>query len=121
MGKFSRDKGKRGELEARDLFRNHWNAPDCERAGQISGVYSQDLLRAFPGWHLEIKRIRKIGAIRYTEQALKDSGGSAKHLVLMREDRGSWYLMIPFLSAKAFAEDLITQLGGTFQWPKNQK
>jgi hypothetical protein len=117
MGKASRDKGKRGELEARDMFRKYWGSVTCERTGQTSGKVGQDLVRAFPGWHVEIKRIRRIGAVRYDDQAREDSKGSPRRLVVMREDRGEWLLMLPFTSAKEFAQDLIEHLGGTVEWP----
>jgi hypothetical protein len=37
-------------------------------------------------------------------------------MVMMREDGGSWYIMVPFLGAKSFAEDLIEHLGGQVVW-----
>ena len=100
------------------MFRQHWGSDRCERAGQISGKHSQDLLRAFPGWHVEVKRYANIGAFRFADQCLEDSDGDPKHIVMMREDRHQWYIMLPFLSAREFAEDLIEHLGGQVAWPE---
>lgn len=100
------------------MFREFWGSSKCERAGQVSGKHSQDLLRAFPGWHVEVKRINRIAAFRYVDQALVDSEGSHKHIIMMREDRHEWYIMLPFKSAREFAEDLIEHLGGQVVWPE---
>ena len=56
----SRQKGKRGELEARDAVREHWSSPQCIRAAQANGAFSADLLHALPDTHVEVKRRKRI-------------------------------------------------------------
>ena len=103
MGKASRDKGKRGEREARDMVRDHWDSPKCIRSIQVSGTYAADLLYGPPGLHLEVKRYAKIGAVRFMEQAERDAREDDIPLVLLREDQGRWYVMVPLSQSVDFA------------------
>lgn len=81
----SRDKGKRGELLARDMVREHWYAPDCIRAGQACGAYAADLLHALPMAHVEVKFLARHGAMRHLEQAQRDKGPGEFPVLLLRE------------------------------------
>jgi len=89
----SRRKGKRGELEARDLVREHWHSPKCIRSAQVSGKYAADLLEGPPGLHLEVKLVSKIGAMKYYRQAEDDAKSNEVPVVLMRENDGPWMVM----------------------------
>lgn len=89
----SRTKGKRGELEARDMVRRLWYSPKCERSAQVSGKFSADLLYGPPGLHLEVKRHKRIAALHFMDQAIDDAGEGETPVVLMREDRSGWVCM----------------------------
>lgn len=82
----SRDKGKRGEREARDQVRIYWAAPDCIRAAQSNGKHSADLLDAGDSLHVEVKRIASIAALKYFEQAERDRKRGEIPVVLMRQN-----------------------------------
>ena len=100
----SRQKGKRGELDARDAVREHWFAPDCIRSAQANGKYGADLLNALPGGHVEVKRYAKIGALRFLDQARKDSR-EAFPVVLMREDgTTAWAVLFPIDMTDRFVQ-----------------
>lgn len=106
MGKASRNKGKRGEREARDFVRDAWRSPRCVRSAQVSGLFTSDLMYGPPGLYLEVKRYRRIVALDFLEQAKQDSDGEGVPVVLMREDGGDWAVMIPADKAVEFARTL---------------
>lgn len=110
MGKPSRDKGKRGEREARDKVRELWNSPDCVRTAQVSGKYSSDLMEGPPHMHIEVKRYSKIAAARFMEQAQDDCPVFQIPVVLMREDTGEWLVMVRMEDSVEFARELIDHL-----------
>ena len=109
MGKASRDKGKRGEREARDQIRKLWNAPDCIRAAQSCGAWSADVLAALPDSHVEVKRYAKIAACRFLEQAIADAKDDLP-ILLMREDKGEWMVLLRMSDTPRFATSLSRQL-----------
>lgn len=96
MGKASREKGKRGEREARDLVREQWGCARCVRSAQVSGTFAADLLGGPEGLHLEVKRYRRIVAVDFLKQAQDDAKEDEIPVVIMREDGGDWTLMLPF-------------------------
>ena len=81
----SRDKGKRGELKARDLVREHWYAPGAVRAGQTSGSVCADLMGALPHSHPEVKFLARHGIMRHFEQASCDAKEGELPFLLLRE------------------------------------
>ena len=112
MGKASRDKGKRGEREARDVVRSMWRSPNCIRSAQVSGSFASDLMYGPEGLHLEVKRYARIAAVRWLEQAQNDSKGDVP-VVLFKEDRGEWYIAMPIDRSEEFSRTLIKHLDGS--------
>ena len=90
----SRAKGKRGELEARNVVREHWYAPGCIRSAQAGGAYAADLLNAGDGLHVEVKRRQKIAATHYMKQAESDCREGEVPVVVMREDGYPTWLVV---------------------------
>lgn len=92
----SRDKGKRGELELRDLFRAHGH--EARRGGQQGAGGSADapdVIHDIPGLHVECKRAEAFSWLnRAMEQARKDAGDRAPSL-WSRSNRGEWLVTIP--------------------------
>lgn len=82
----SRQKGKRGELEARNYVREWWHSPNCIRSAQAGGAFAADLLHAGEGLHVEVKRRQRIAATHFMKQAEEDCGEREVPVVLMRED-----------------------------------
>jgi hypothetical protein len=112
----SRDKGKRGEREARDMVRKYWFAPNCIRAAQSNGKHSADLLEAGPHFHIEVKRIASIGALKFWNQAERDRKSGEIPVVLMRQngsltgqDRHTtgWVVMFAIEDTDKFVEDYL--------------
>ena len=103
----SREKGKRGERDARDAVREHWWAPGCIRAAQAAGAYASDLLDAGNGLHVEVKRRKKIAATHFMRQAERDSKESEMPVVLMSEDgHPEWLVVFRISDTSKFIEVL---------------
>ena len=92
MGRMSREKGKRGEREFAKLLSDM--GIDARRSQQFCGAAGDaDLVTSLPGVHWEIKRYARVAAIRFLEQAERDSKEDLA-VVALREDRGSWVVML---------------------------
>ena len=100
----SRQKGKRGELEARNQVRAHWNAPDCIRSAQGAGAYAPDLLHAGIDVHCEVKNVARLGCEKFMQQAERDKEADVLAVVLMKQTRGEWCVMIRLKDSVRFSE-----------------
>lgn len=114
MGKSinSRQKGKRGELEARDEIRRLWHAPTLIRAAQACGAWAADLIGALPCFHFEVKRYARISAADFMKQAVDDKNEGQIPVVVMRENQGEWLVIVRLEDTPAFAEELRSHLSG---------
>lgn len=102
MGRFSREKGKRGEREARDKLLELF---DCEahRGRQFQGSPdSPDVVSSLPGVHFEVKRTEKLSVYAAVQQAVVDSGIDDVPVVLHKSNGNPWLAIIPL--------DLLPQL-----------
>jgi hypothetical protein len=102
MGLKSRQKGKRGEREASKAI-NALLGCNSKRGQQRSGVEVADIVDGIPDTHLECKLYRKIGAVRFLEQAERDAKTGAIPMVIMREDNSSWCVMVRLSSLPELA------------------
>lgn len=103
----SYQKGARGEREARDQVREHWDCPDCIRSAQAAGAFTADLLYGPHNFHLEVKRPKALAALRYMEQADRDKRDEEISVVLTRENKGTrWVVMFYMDDTEAFLESL---------------
>ena len=112
MGKASRDKGKRGELEARDMVREYWNSPKCVRSAQVSGQFAGDLMYGPHGLHLEVKRYKRIVSSDFMVQAQEDQQPGEVPVVLSRQDGRGWDVTFPMNQTRAFLRLLVYQMYG---------
>lgn len=100
----SRQKGARGERQARDAVKLHWGASDCIRAAQANGAYSGDLLGAPEGLHVEVKFYQRIAALKFLRQAESDAQEGEVPVVLMRENGDKeWTVMVRLKDSGALA------------------
>lgn len=109
----SRAKGARGERAARDILREFWYAPECERAGQTSGGVCADLVRALPRSHPEVKFLAKHGCHRHYEQAEGDARGDELPFLLLREtktDNKTWLVAFDATRAEDFVARFLRQM-----------
>ena len=90
----SRNKGKRGELEAAHLLRDH--GYDARRGQQFSGANGDADVVGLPGIHLEVKRVEKLNIESAVEQSIRDAREGEKPAVLHRKNRKKWLVTMPF-------------------------
>lgn len=110
----SRRKGKRGELEARNAVRQHWYSPQCERASQVSGKFSADLIHGPPGLHIEVKYHQRISALKFLKQATRDARDGDVPVVLMRENNHpGWVVMFKIRDTDKFCVALANMARNT--------
>lgn len=104
MARKSRTKGAQGEREAAAAFEQATGIA-AHRAAQRCGKHGDaDISTAAP-LHMETKRIARIAAIRYLEQAEREARESRVPVVLMRQDRDTeWVVMLRLDHVARFAE-----------------
>lgn len=67
----SREKGKRGEIEAAHALQEY--GYDARRSQQFSGANGDADVVGLPGIHLEIKRVEKLNIDKALQQSIADS------------------------------------------------
>lgn len=94
MGKASRDKGKRGELELSHALK-HLGFLNAHRSQQYCGTVSSADVNGLPGVHIECKRTESLSIYVAYGQAVKDSAGSSNLPVVMhRRSRRPWLVIM---------------------------
>jgi hypothetical protein len=93
----SRSKGKRGELEWRDVIRSH--GYEARRGQQFSGnPDSPDVVTNLP-YHFEVKRVERLNIDNAMKQAEGECGDKPP-LVAHRKNGGQW--MVTMLAPAFF-------------------
>ena len=90
----SRDKGKRGELEAAKLLKEH--GYDARRGQQFSGANGDADVVGLPGIHIEVKRVEKLNIDNALDQAIRDKRAAEIPIVLHRKNRSVWKVTMRF-------------------------
>lgn len=101
MGKASKTKGRRGELEVAAILRAHGfpgrrTAQYCGNTGDASDVVGLD------GYHIEVKRCERVQMFEWIAQAEHDAKDGAVPIVVFRKNGTRWYVAVSlddFLSA----------------------
>lgn len=96
----NRERGKRGERDARDAVREYLGVRGAYRAAQSSGSLSADL-GGTGDIHFEVKLRKSLAVYEFIEQALRDCKNKVP-AVLMRRDRDEWLLMVRLKDAMRF-------------------
>ena len=90
----SRQKGKRGELEAAELIRKHGFA--ARRGQQFKGGGdSPDVVTDIDGYHFEIKRTETLSVYLAVAQAQHDAAPGEVPVVLHRKNKKDWLAILP--------------------------
>ena len=93
LGKPSRDKGKRTERAAAAAWTKTTGNP-ARRSSQFCGQDGTADLIATDGVHIEVKARKSIAALRFYDQAKHDAKPGNVPIVLMKEDRGDFFLIV---------------------------
>ena len=106
MGKKSRDKGKVGEREARDVILS-WGLP-AHRGRQFKGTPDSPDVVTVPGLHCEVKRRNAGSVTAWMEEAAEDVGGRGFGMpipfVIHRRDGKPWLVTVHAVDVPKFAE-----------------
>lgn len=90
MAKFSKNKGKRGELELSHALQK-LGFPDARRSQQFCGSESSADVIGVPGVHTEVKRCEHLSIYTAYEQAMQDAEGTEDiPVVFHRRSRKPW-------------------------------
>jgi hypothetical protein len=93
MSNYQRQKGKRVERAAAARWRSITGGP-ARRSVQYCGSDGTADLIAQEGLHIEVKGRKAISAVRFHDQAKSDAKPGALPIVLMKEDRGDFLIML---------------------------
>ena len=90
----SRDKGKRGELEAAHLLKEY--GYETRRGQQFSGANGDADVVGLPHIHLEIKRVEKLNIDNALSQSIRDARDEEVPIVMHRKNRTEWKITMRF-------------------------
>lgn len=94
MGRAERERGKRGEREARDVW-NRLFGTDVRRSQQFCGASDEsDDLVGQPGVSLEVKRRNRLNVAEAVEKASDDAAPGRIPVVLHRADHKPWLVTL---------------------------
>ena len=93
MARSQREKGKRNERLAARAVQRVLGIAAC-RTAQNTGMNGLADIDMGARFHCEVKVRKSIAACRYYDQALRDQKPGTVPMVLMREDRGEWMIML---------------------------
>ena len=103
MGRSQREKGKRVERLGAAAWREAIGGP-ARRSAQFCGAEGTGDLIATDGIHIEVKGRKKIGVLRFYEQAESDAAGNDVPIVLLREDRNEFFVLLKLKDVRKFME-----------------
>lgn len=114
MGKASREKGARAELEVSHILQEY--GFDGKRTAQHSGKNggAADVV-GLPGFHLEVKRCERLELPAWIAQAERDAAPDEIPCVVFRRSKEQWRVEIPLKSLLQLVEFAL--LGG---WTSNR-
>lgn len=92
--KNSRQKGKRGELEAAHEFQRY--GYEARRSQQFAGINNDADVVGVPYIHLEIKRVQALNLDKAMAQSERDAKENEIPVVMHRKDRMPWRVTLNF-------------------------
>ena len=90
----SRDKGKRGELEAAHILKEY--GYDARRGQQFAGINGDADVVGLPRIHLEVKRVEKLNIDNAMSQSIRDARDEEVPVVMHRKNRTEWKITMRF-------------------------
>lgn len=90
----SRNKGKRGELEAAGKFRDY--GYDTHRTAQHCGMTGVADIEGVPYIHLEVKRRENLNLYDAISQAVRDHREGELPTVMWRKNDSEWLMVMRF-------------------------
>lgn len=106
MGKSQREKGKRGEREAKDALNRIFGLSSI-RAAQSNGKWSQDILNGLKNCFLEVKFYARHSCLRWMKRAEADCANAVPVILLRENGDPEWYVLLRLSDSYRFAESVI--------------
>ena len=94
MGKMSKNKGKRGELELAAELRRLFGIAARRGVQYHGGEDSPDVITDLPGVHIEVKRTERLSLYPAMKQAVEDAGADKVPVLFHRQNREDWLAVI---------------------------
>lgn len=88
MGKYSRDKGARGERELANILKSY--GYEARRGQQFCGLNGDADVVGLPGVHIEVKRTERFKLYDAMEQAERDAKEDETPVVVTRKNNQGW-------------------------------
>lgn len=106
MGKFSREKGKRGERELAEEFSKTLGVK-ARRGMQFQGSPdSPDVVADIPDIHIECKRTERFRLYEALKQAVDDAGTEKIPVVMHRQNNQPWVVVLQLDDLPTFAKNI---------------
>ena len=93
MSKFSKFKGKRGELELAHKLQS-LGYVNAHRSQQYCGSASSADVVGLPNIHIECKRTERLSIYKAYAQACNDAGNNTIPVVMHRQSNKSWLVIM---------------------------
>lgn len=93
MGRSSRDKGKRGELELAHVLQEY--GYHARRGQQFNGRQGDADVVGLPHIHIECKRVEKLNIYTAMEQSKRDAKDDEYPTVMHRKNCKEWLVTMP--------------------------
>ncbi|QDV53717.1 hypothetical protein [Gimesia fumaroli] len=108
MGKFSRDKGKRGERELAGILTRLFGV-FCRRGQQYSGIEGRDVV-GLKGVHIECKRTERLRLREALQQATEDASEGETPIVCHKQNGEEWLATVALNNLPDLVSKLFLQL-----------
>jgi len=106
----SKQKGARGEREARDFFNSY--GYNTIRGVQYQGGPDSPDVKGLPGIHVEVKRTNSLRLYPALEQSHNDASNTEIPIVMHRPDKRPWVIIMD-------AKDFMTLYGAYYDTIEN--
>ena len=93
MGKFSKNKGRRGELEFSKVCHEHGHL-GVRRGQQFCGASGDADVIGLPGIHVEVKRTEKLSLYPAMSQAKGDAKPGLLPVVAHKRNHAEWLIVM---------------------------
>lgn len=110
MSKMSKEKGKTGEREAAQELNKYFPGIQAKRGVQYQGgVDSPDIVHSGPkSIHIEVKRTERFRIYTALDQATQDAGKGRIPIVLHRQNKREWLVIVRLSDLPTLAKDIVT-------------
>lgn len=119
-GRFSKEKGKRGEREAAKVLSKVLGCHARRGVQYQGGSDSPDVTHSIDGLHIEVKRTERLSLHEALAQAENDALPGHAPMVLHRRNMTPWVVIIDLTSVPKLIECLVSHMmsqpGGPPKW-----